>query len=371
MDGRARVDAAIRRLPADRIPIHDAPWEDTLARWESEGFPRGGDPRVEFGWDIVTMSVDLSMRLPHRLISLDGGYRTIQDRYGYTVRHYVGKSRTFECLEHVNTGPERWRTLREGFRFDPEDTARIDTRSSFLRLEEYPSWEEARRRFDTLRETGKWIAFDAYGPWEGSWRHRGYEALMMDVALDPTWVREMGEAQNELLMDCLRHAVRQGMKPDSLYLVDDMGCTRGTLFSPESWRIVFKPVYRELGAFLRENGISFWLHSCGNVEALIPDLIECGLKVLQPLQAHAGMDVRKLKPLYGDRLSFFGNIDARKMSSDDPGEIEAEIRDKVTFAKRGGGYLYHSDHSIPPEVSLARYRWIMELVRRYGAMPSA
>jgi len=90
------------------------------------------------------------------------------------------------------------------------------------------------------------------------------------------------------------------------------------------------------------------------------------LNVLQPLQAQSGMDVRQLKPRYGDKLTFWGNIDVTKMSG--PAEVlEAEVREKLLVAKAGGGYLYHSDHSIPPEVSFQRYQWMMnELVLKYG-----
>jgi len=366
MQGRERVRGAIARTPIDRIPMRDGPWEDTVARWETEGLPRGAALTEYFDWDIVGMSIDVSMRLPRRLIADDGEYRTIQDRYGYTVRHIKGKSRTFECLDHVTKSREVWGEIKAGFRLDPADTARIDDRSSFLRLQEYPDWAEARRKFDRLRAGGKWIMMDAYGPYEGTWRHRGYAQLLMDLADDPAWVHEMGKSQNDLLMAVLSHAAALGMKPDSLFLVDDVGCTRGPLFSPDCWRDVFKPIYQELGAFLRNEGIGFWLHSCGNVAPLIDDYIECGLEVLQPLQARAGMDVRVLKPLYGDRLCFFGNIDVHAMIGAEEA-LEAEIRDKITTAKQGGGYMYHSDHSIPPEVSLPRYRRIMELVRRYGA----
>lgn len=365
MDGRTRVRNAIERKPMDRIPIAESPWEDTVTRWESEGLAKGADLAALFDWDIVDMSIDVSMRLPHRLVADDGEYVTIEDRYGYTVRKIKGKSRTIECLHHVTTGKDAWRDLAPRFRFDPTDTARIDDKSYFMRLEEYPSWEGAKRKLDALRATGRYVLFNAYGPYEGTWRHRGYQQLLMDVALDPEWVTEMGRAQNDLLIEVLRHAVRIGMKPDGLFLVDDMGSTRGLLISPESWRAVFKPIYAELGAYLRSEGIRFWLHSCGNVEAIIPDYIECGLDVLQPLQAHAGMDVRKLKPLYGDRLTFYGNIDARLMSGPEDA-IEAEIRDKVLFARRGGGYIFHSDHSVPPEVSLPRFRRIMDLARKYG-----
>ena len=70
-----------------------------------------------------------------------------------------------------------------------------------------------------------------------------------------------------------------------------------------------------MGEFLHSNGMSFWLHCCGNCEELIPDFIECGLDVLQRLQVHAGLDIRELMPEYGMDLVFWGNIDARKMSA--------------------------------------------------------
>ena len=183
--------------------------------------------------------------------------------------------------------------------------------------------------------------------------------------MDPSWVREMATAQCELVMACLRHAIALDMRPDALFLIDDLACTRGLLFSPDTWRDLFKPLYERLGRFLHENGIWFWLHCCGNCEELLPDFIDCGLDVLQPLQAASGMDVRKLKPAYGKDLAFWGNIGVPKLSGAKE-ECEAEIRDKVAAAKQGGGYLYHSDHSIPPEVSFERYRWIMQLLDRYG-----
>jgi len=148
-------------------------------------------------------------------------------------------------------------------------------------------------------------------------------------------------------------------------MVEDLACTRGTLFSPATWRTVFKPMYRRLGEFLRTNGIVFLMHCCGNCEALLGDLIECGLQVIQPLQASAGLDVRKLKSEYGKNLTFWGNIDVTKMSGPEAA-CEAELREKILCAKEGGGYIYHSDHSVPPEVTFERYRKILAWVEQYG-----
>lgn len=94
--------------------------------------------------------------------------------------------------------------------------------------------------------------------------------------------------------------------------------------------------------------------------------IEAGFSCLQPLEVKAGMDVRELKREYGDRLSFMGGIDVRLMRADDPNLIEKEIKDKFRVARKGGGYIYHSDHSIPHDVSFQQYKRVMELVRKYG-----
>ena len=75
--------------------------------------------------------------------------------------------------------------------------------------------------------------------------------------------------------------------------------------------------------------------------------------------------MRKLKKIYGKDLIFVGNIDVMKMSGTNE-EIEEEVRSKVLAAKENGGYLYHSDHSVPPSVSFENYKYVMEMVNKYG-----
>jgi uroporphyrinogen decarboxylase len=78
------------------------------------------------------------------------------------------------------------------------------------------------------------------------------------------------------------------------------------------------------------------------------------------------MDTVALKREYGDRLAFMGGIDVRAMAHPDPRAIEEEIGSKFAVAKPGGGYIYHSDHSVPNDVSLEQYRRVLDLVREYG-----
>ena len=78
------------------------------------------------------------------------------------------------------------------------------------------------------------------------------------------------------------------------------------------------------------------------------------------------MDVRELCPRFGDRLAFFGNIDVMVLLTNDLEAIEEEIRSKLTACKDCRGYAYHSDHSVPPQVSWETYRELIRLVDRYG-----
>ena len=78
------------------------------------------------------------------------------------------------------------------------------------------------------------------------------------------------------------------------------------------------------------------------------------------------MDVRELKREYGKELVFMGGIDVNAMAYPDPRAIEKEIKTKFEVAKDGGGYIYHSDHSIPDNVSFQQYKRVIKLVYKYG-----
>ena len=104
----------------------------------------------------------------------------------------------------------------------------------------------------------------------------------------------------------------------------------------------------------------------GRVSELIPGLLEAGLDCLQPVEVKAGMDLVELKKQYGDSLAFMGGIDVRCMADPDPTAIEQEIATKIPAAKKGGGYIYHSDHSVPDNVSFEQYQRTIELVHQYG-----
>jgi len=365
MNSKERVECTLAHQEPDRVPVCDAFWVDTLARWKTEGLPETVAPEEYFEFDIRIMGIDASPGFEPELIRDDGDMVTLRDRFGYVVRKSKFKSRTMKFLSHPVNDRSTWRRVKERFVLTPGEPARIDVTAFPFRLDLGPTWDVARQRHEVLRDREKYILASAYGPHEAILRLRGFEATLYELCDDPELIRDMAVTCTDFLVQVIERCLAEDIAFDGFFMIEDLAGVNGMLFSPDQWRDLFKPSVKRIGAFLRENGLTFWMHSCGNSEVIFDDLIECGVQVINPLEAKSGLDVRTLKQHYGDRLTFFGNIDVIAMAG--AGEdLEEEIRTKITAARQGGGYIYHSDHSVPPEVSFERYQHVMSLVRQYG-----
>jgi uroporphyrinogen decarboxylase len=126
---------------------------------------------------------------------------------------------------------------------------------------------------------------------------------------------------------------------DGIFLSDDYGHQRSLLMSPDQWREFIKPRLREFFARIKGEGLFTFLHSCGNISEIVPDLIEVGLDVLHPVQPEA-MDIASLKAKYANRLAFYGGISTqRTLPRGTPEEVAEEVRRTVQFMAKDGGYI--------------------------------
>ena len=365
MNSRERVKASINFEKPDRIACGENIWPDTVALWRTQGMPQDVAPEDYFEYDVCSMAIDCSPRYEQKILEKDPMWYSYQDRWGYSAKKKFDASSSIHFFDHKTPDREAWGANKHRWSLDKEDLARIDKASYFEHFDPYPTWEQARELYQQIYATNRYMLFVTYGPWEATWRHHGYESLFMNIALEPEWIREMADAHINLLVSVLEYGLELGMMPDGFFMVEDLAETRGLLFSPDMWRATLKPAIAKLGSFLKENGIDFWMHCCGHAEILFPELIECGVKVMNPVQASAGLNVVELRKKYGEQLAFYGNISVPKMSGSLE-VLEDEIKSKVHLAKEGG-YIYHSDHSVPPDVDFQRYTWILETVRKYGS----
>jgi uroporphyrinogen decarboxylase len=154
---------------------------------------------------------------------------------------------------------------------------------------------------------------------------------------------------------------------DAIRATDDYGGQNSALMSPRMWRHLIKPELSRIVGAVKEAGAMFFLHSCGRIMELVPDFIEIGVDVLDPIQAGAN-DHRQLKRLYGDKLTFMYGVDSQgALSQGKPEEVEADVRECIRVLAPGGGYVLGPDNSIAiPE---ANYRAYLAAGERYGRYP--
>jgi uroporphyrinogen decarboxylase len=132
------------------------------------------------------------------------------------------------------------------------------------------------------------------------------------------------------------------------------------------YKELLQPAHKKTIDFAKSHGKKVIMHACGYVAPLVPHLIESGIDCLQVIEVKAGMDLLQLYRDFGDRLSFMGGIDVRKIYTNDKAIIDFELESKIPIVKQGFGYVVHSDHSIPATVDYNIYRYFIEKALALG-----
>lgn len=345
-----RIKRMYEHKDADRVPIFDSPWLSTLKRWNREGMPEGVDYRDYFDIDkIATIRVDNSFRYPYKVIEETDEYIIYTSPWGVTQKQWKNIESTPEFLDFTVVDKDSWLKMKE--KMTPDDD-RID-------------WKYLEANYKKWREEGQWIegllwfGFDVTHSWVV-----GTERILIALLEDPEWCMDMFNHFLDVNIQLLEKVWDAGYEFDSVMWYDDMAYKHNQFFSLQTYRDVLKPVHKKAVEWAHSKGIKARLHSDGDINPFIPDLLEIGIDALNPLEVKAGMDPVELKQKYGDRLVLHGGIDA--LLWDDIDAMEKEIRRILPILKENGGYIFSTDHSIPSSVSLEGFRYIVELVKDIG-----
>lgn len=180
---------------------------------------------------------------------------------------------------------------------------------------------------------------------------RGLDNLLMDLYLNPGFVEDLLDTLTEIILKNIEEICRYGV--DGLFLSDDYGLQNGPMMRPEMWDRFLKPRVSRIFAAMKSHGKTAVLHSCGNVEAFIPGLIEAGLDVLHPIQPEA-MDIYGLKRRFGDRLCLYGGIRTQStLPFCAPDEVRAEVKAVAERMAVGGGFILAPGITLQHDVPLA------------------
>jgi uroporphyrinogen decarboxylase len=192
----------------------------------------------------------------------------------------------------------------------------------------------------------------------------GHEYMLMGMALDPDWIKDMVMTYANLTIMHLEALFADEGKPDGMYFYEDLGFKERPFMSPAMYEDILEPGHKLLFDWCHSQDLKVILHSCGYVEALVPGMIRAGIDCLQAMEVKAGMDVRKLFDTHADTIAYFGNMDIREICSNDRSRIDAELQAKLPYVlDQGGRYILMSDHSVPPDADFASVQYFFETGR--------
>ena len=197
----------------------------------------------------------------------------------------------------------------------------------------------------------------------------GTEKLFVDIAVQEEIVRTVFSKIREFYFAYLVRILSAAKgKIDIVLTGDDFGAQNGLLVSPDMWRALIKPGFREYINLIRSYNVVTMHHTCGSVVDIIPDMIDCGLDVLQSIQPEAaGMSLADLKKNFGGRLCFQGGISVQKtMPYGTPDEIRKEVKRIADIVKPDGGYIFCTSHNIQADTPVANITALMDACLEYG-----
>ncbi len=193
---------------------------------------------------------------------------------------------------------------------------------------------------------------------ETAWALRGYERLLSDLVTDPDLAERILDIPYQYHLTAAKKLVEMGV--DMVWTGDDVGMQNRMLMSPKVWRRSFKPRMANFIAELKSinPAVKVAYHSDGNVTAIIPDLIEIGLDVLNPIQP-ASMDPAELKRTFGENLCFWGSVDEQHtLPFGSPQDVAAEVHSRLATIGRNGGLILGPTHHVQLDTPMENF-WAM------------
>jgi len=360
MTHRERVQAALSHQEPDRCPMQISCTPEFAARLRAELGLGGASVHSADG---RSDEVDLDLALGTDLLLAPSGW---------VNPHYADTRRREPDGTWIDEWQVRWKEIPYDTRFGPgaytemvahplsDDTA-LDAYEppDPLRPELFVEAEHLIRDF----KPEYWIVgMTVCTIFEAAWALRGYEQLLTDFKLDP-------ELADRILDIPFRHHLATAsrlvdMGVDMIWTGDDVGAQHAMLMSPATWRRFLKP---RLGAFIatlkqKNPALKVAYHTDGSIYQIIPDLIEIGVDVLNPIQPQS-MDPVRLKREYGDRLCFWGTIDIQQtLPYGTPDEVRAEVRDRLHTVGAGGGLIIGPTHNVQLDTPMENFRAMVETV---------
>jgi uroporphyrinogen decarboxylase len=242
----------------------------------------------------------------------------------------------------------------------PQDQLARDPPSRLPQVRGIGSYTEFYDTIAHLREaTDCFILVTYYASlFEKAWFLRGMENLLVDMSQHPDYCEALFE--RIVTADLAMLEMMLAAEVDGVLLGCDWGSQKALLMGPGHWQRYIGPRHARMFKVIREAGKYAFLHSCGNIFAVLPEVVAMGVQVLNPVQPEC-MDLREIKARFGAALAFWGGISTQQtLPLGTPEQVRREVREVTALLGAGGGYIVSPAQSIQEDVPLANCLALIE-----------
>ena len=349
MTGKERISNILARKSVDRIGVYEHFWSDTQKIYAEQGHLKPSENILDhFGLEIqeiwaLNYTADLDF-VPQVISETED-----------TVTKLDGNGAIFKTHKHHDTTPEHIDfTVKERDDWSKYREMLLDPTDRRINFDGY------RFNKNEAKDAERFFCLGGLNVFEFMKNITGHENMLVGMALDPEWIIDMAEVFCDLTIELQKKLFDKEGKPDGLFYYEDLGFKERPFLSPAMYKELLMPIHKKMFDFAHSEGLPVIFHSCGFVEPLIPYFIEAGIDCLQVIEVKAGMDLLRIHKNFGDKISLMGGIDVRCLYTNDKTIIDAELESKIPFVKQGGGFVLHSDHSIPNTVNYDTLRYFIE-----------
>jgi uroporphyrinogen decarboxylase len=349
-------DMILDRFGIDAVDIgrtfntHDADWADfMLPQGVKVQFPAWFKPtqQPDGSWDAFAPDGDRIATMPIGASFFDQTYFPYLDGYPDN---------------YDNLAQEMPKILWAGLVHSPWDHA-----------DEADFWQQLRERAIALRETSDRALVVVAGCNLFEWGTflRRMDNFLMDLVLEQDNVERLLDALMEMHLATLENVCNAvGDVVDILRFGDDLGMDSGPFMAPATYRKLFKPRHKILCDYVKEHSqMHTFLHSCGSIYKLLPDLIDAGYDIINPVQTNSrDMDPRRLKEEFGADITFWGGgCDTRHvLNRATPAEVKNHVTEMLEIFSPGGGFVFNTVHNILPDVPPANIVAMFEAINEFN-----
>jgi uroporphyrinogen decarboxylase len=329
---REKVFGAIGHLAPDRTPYHvtfTAPARTRMAEFY-------GDPDFEAG--LGNCLEIMRMRLPYR--QLQDRPSVWEDEWGVQWDRSIDTDIGSVCNRKI--------TKESLPRYHYPDPAAPTRFAGFPR-----AIEAAGGRFV--------VATLAFTLFERAWTLAGMEEVLMAMAGGDPFADELFDGILGFDEEVVRGALR--FPVDGVRFGDDWGQQQGLIMGPVLWRKYIRPRVARLYGLVKSAGKKVFIHCCGRIDEILPDLIECGVDVFNPFQPEV-MDVVDIKRRYGKHMTFFGGISTQKtLPFGTVAQVKDEVRALLETVGKHGGYIAAPAHDVPRDAKAENVAAMLEILQ--------